>query len=88
MAKADSIGFPASHAPGFPLSAVLVTLPVVIALIAENAGHINAVGETTGAPLDDELGTPITAAVRPRCCRRRTRSCHDGYAESIGVFAL
>lgn len=61
VGKADWIGLPSFHAPQFEWSAILIALPVVIALIAENAGHIKAVGEMTGDPLDDKLGTAIAA---------------------------
>lgn len=57
--EADWIGFPDLHAPSFSGSAIIVALPVLIALVAENAGHIKAVGEMTGDPLDDRIGTAI-----------------------------
>ena len=37
-------------------TALLLFLPVVIVLIAENAGHVKAVSEMTGADLDKDLG--------------------------------
>ena len=48
--SANVVGF---HLPQFSLAAIVVALPVVIALIAENAGHVKAVAEmsrTAGTP--------------------------------------
>ena len=68
--------------------AILLALPAVIALIAENIGHVKAVAEMTGADLDpvmgraiaaDGVGTVITVAVGG--------SPTTTYAENIGVMA-
>jgi len=54
---ADWIGFPSGtlpdgvdvvHGPSFSLTFILLVLPGVIALIAENTGHVKAVAEMTG----------------------------------------
>ncbi|KPC83536.1 uracil-xanthine permease family protein [Streptomyces sp. NRRL S-4] len=88
VAKADWIGFPTFHAPSFSLSAVLVALPVVIALIAENAGHVKAVGEMTGDPLDDKLGTAIMADGAATVMATSVGGpATTTYAENIGVMA-
>ncbi|MGC5344693.1 uracil-xanthine permease family protein [Streptomyces sp. DT24] len=88
VAKADWIGLPSFHAPSFSLSAVLVALPVVIALIAENAGHVKAVGEMTGDPLDDELGTAIMAdGAATMLATSAGGPATTTYAENIGVMA-
>ena len=44
------------HLPSFSLAFVLLVLPAVIALIAENTGHVKAVGAMTGTDLDPYLG--------------------------------
>lgn len=49
-------GAPELRAPTFELSVVLLTLPVVIVLIAENVGHVKAVAAMTGRNLDDVAG--------------------------------
>ncbi|ROO85600.1 uracil-xanthine permease [Actinocorallia herbida] len=86
--KADWIGLPALHAPSFSLSAALVALPVVVALIAENAGHVKAVGEMTGDPLDDELGTAILADGAATVLSTSVGGpATTTYAENIGVMA-
>src|SRR5690606_40925430 len=61
VGEAAWFGLPELHAPQFQLSAVLVALPAVIALIAENAGHVKAVQEMTGDDLDPYMGRAIAA---------------------------
>ena len=58
---ADWIGFPDLTAPDFKFSAVLLVLPAVIALIAENTGHVKAVGAMTKTDLDPMIGRAIFA---------------------------
>ncbi|HBF78378.1 MAG TPA: nitrate reductase, partial [Streptomyces sp.] len=88
VADAHWVGLPTFHAPGFSLSAVLVALPVVIALIAENAGHVKAVGEMTGDPLDDKLGTAIMAdGAATMLSTSAGGPATTTYAENIGVMA-
>ncbi|MFI6815133.1 uracil-xanthine permease family protein [Nonomuraea sp. NPDC050328] len=86
--KAPWIGLPDFHAPDLRLGAVLLVLPAVIALIAENIGHVKAVGEMTKTDVDpyvgravmaDGIGTMVTSAVGG--------SPTTTYAENIGVMA-
>jgi uracil-xanthine permease len=96
--QADWIGFPPRtdeaagivgvHLPEFRWAFVLLVIPAVIALIAENTGHVKAVAEMTGADLDpymgraigaDGLGTVVASAVGG--------SPTTTYAENIGVMA-
>ncbi|MFB4288015.1 uracil-xanthine permease family protein [Nonomuraea sp. ATR24] len=88
VAEAPWFGWPDFHWPGFEASAVLLVLPAVIALVAENIGHVKAVGEMTGTDVDpyvgravaaDGLATVVTSAVGG--------SPTTTYAENIGVMA-
>ncbi|MEV6794255.1 solute carrier family 23 protein [Streptomyces sp. NPDC051320] len=88
VSHAQWIGLPSFHAPSFSLSAVLVALPVVVALIAENAGHVKAVGEMTGDPLDDRLGGAIMADGAATVLSTAVGGpATTTYAENIGVMA-
>lgn len=88
VGRADWIGLPTLHGPSFSASAVLVALPVVVALIAENAGHVKAVGEMTGDPLDDRLGVAIMADGAATVMSTAVGGpATTTYAENIGVMA-
>jgi len=99
---ADWIGFPPQtvigpdgkdvtvgwHLPSFNIVFILLVLPAVIALIAENTGHVKAVAEMTKTDLDpvmgraigaDGVGTALTSVVGG--------SPTTTYAENIGVMA-
>ncbi|MEV7870324.1 solute carrier family 23 protein [Streptomyces sp. NPDC088124] len=88
VGKAPWVGLPDFHGPSFEWSAILLALPVVIALIAENAGHVKAVGEMTGDPLDDELGTAIAADGAASMLSTAVGGPpNTTYSENIGVMA-
>lgn len=88
VGHADWVGLPSFHAPSFQWSAILVALPVIIALIAENAGHVKAVGEMTGTNLDDKLGTAIAAdGVASMLSTGLGGPPNTTYSENIGVMA-
>lgn len=88
VGKADWTGFPTLHGPSFSASAILVALPVVVALIAENAGHVKAVGEMTGDPLDDRLGQAVMADGAATMMSTAVGGpATTTYAENIGVMA-
>ena len=85
---ADWIGFPDLTAPDFKFSAILLVLPAVIALIAENTGHVKAVGAMTKTDLDPMIGRAIFAdGVGTAIATSVGGSPTTTYAENIGVMA-
>ncbi|GAA4611220.1 solute carrier family 23 protein [Actinoallomurus liliacearum] len=85
---ADWFGLPHFHAPDFKTSAILVALPPVIALIAENTGHVKAVAAMTGADLDPYLGRAIAADGATTVLATAVGGAPTTtYAENIGVMA-
>ncbi|MHC9868643.1 uracil-xanthine permease family protein [Corynebacterium diphtheriae] len=86
--EAAWIGFPQFHTPEFTTHAILVTLPVVIVLIAENVGHVKAVSEMTGRNLDDLAGDALIAdGIGTTFAGAFGGSGTTTYAENIGVMA-
>jgi len=76
------------HAPTLSTAAVLLVLPAVIALIAENTGHVKAVAEMTGANLDGVMGRAIAAdGFGTVLASAVGGSPTTTYAENIGVMA-
>lgn len=76
------------HPPTLSMAAILLVLPAVIALIAENTGHVKAVAEMTRTNLDGAMGRAIAADG----CGTILASAVGGsptttYAENIGVMA-
>lgn len=79
------VGF---HLPTFNLAFALVALPVAIALIAENTGHVKAVAEMTGGNLDQDMGRAIGAdGVTSMLATAVGAGPTTTYAENIGVMA-
>ncbi len=88
VSAADWFGFPHLHGPDFKTSAILVALPAVIALIAENTGHVKAVAAMTETNLDPYLGRAIAAdGVGTVLASAVGGSPTTTYAENIGVMA-
>ncbi len=82
---AESVGW---HLPSFSIAAILVIMPAVVALIAENAGHVKAVAEMTGDDLDPYMGRAIGAdGVGTVIATSVGGSPTTTYAENIGVMA-
>lgn len=88
VAAAAWIGVPQFHTPQFQFSAILVTLPVVIVLIAENVGHVKAVSAMTGKNMDDLAGDALMAdGLATSLAGGFGGSGTTTYAENIGVMA-
>jgi uracil-xanthine permease len=76
------------HTPTFSVAFTLLVLPAVIALVAENTGHVKAVAEMTGADLDPVMGRAIAAdGVGTVIATSVGGSPTTTYAENIGVMA-
>ncbi|MGI9198948.1 MAG: uracil-xanthine permease family protein [Candidatus Nanopelagicaceae bacterium] len=74
--------------PTFSGSAILLFLPVVLVLIAENVGHVKAVATMTGKNLDDAMGDALFAdGVATTVAGFGGGSGTTTYAENIGVMA-
>lgn len=56
VANAHWLGLPSFQSPVFDPNAIVLIVPVVIILIAENLGHIKAVTAMTGRNLDPYMG--------------------------------
>jgi uracil-xanthine permease len=86
--SADWIGLPTFTAPSFSLNFSLLVLPAVIALIAENAGHVKAVAAMTKRDLDPVMGRAIAAdGLATVVASSVGGSPTTTYAENIGVMA-
>jgi len=93
---ADWIGLPSGkladgvdvvHGPHFGATFILLVLPGVIALIAENTGHVKAVAEMTGNDLDPYMGRAIGAdGFATALASAFGGSPTTTYAENIGVM--
>lgn len=82
--------FSAPHftSPSFKISAIVLFLPVVLVLIAENVGHVKAVAAMTGKNLDDQMGMALFAdGVATTLAGAGGGSGTTTYAENIGVMA-
>ena len=93
---ADWVGLPSGtladgvdvvHGPSLSLTFILLVLPGVIALIAENTGHVKAVAEMTGDDLDPYMGRAIGAdGFATALSSAFGGSPTTTYAENIGVM--
>lgn len=81
-------GISAVHAPSVSLTFVLLVIPGVIALIAENVGHVRAVAEMTGDDLDPYMGRALGAdGFATALASAFGGSPTTTYAENIGVMS-
>ena len=88
VAAADWFGLPDFTAPSFSLNYSLLVIPAVIALVAENVGHVKAVAEMTKRDLDPMMGRAVMAdGVATVVATSVGGSPTTTYAENIGVMA-
>ncbi len=79
---------PAFTSPTFKMSIMILFLPVVLVLIAENVGHVKAVAAMTGKDLDSQMGNALMAdGVATTLAGFGGGSGTTTYAENIGVMA-
>ena len=82
------IAMPTFTAPSFKVSAIVLFLPVVLVLIAENVGHVKAVAAMTGRNLDDVMGDALVAdGAATALAGIGGGSGTTTYAENIGTMA-
>src|SRR3954454_16556682 len=88
VSGAKWIGLPDFTAPSFSVNFSLLVLPAVIALIAENTGHVKAVAAMTKRNLDPYMGRAIAAdGIGTVIASSVGGSPTTTYAENIGVMA-
>ena len=88
LSAAPWIGLPAFTAPAFRPDAMFLIAPVAIILVAENLGHIKAVGAMTGRSLDGWLGRAFLGdSLATIVSGLGGGTGVTTYAENIGVMA-
>ena len=88
VAAAPWLGLPSLHAPVFNANAMLLIVPVVVILVAENLGPIKAVTAMTGKDLDRYMGRAfIGDGVATMVSGAAGGTGVTTYAENIGVMA-
>jgi len=82
------VAMPTFTTPTFETNAILLFIPVVLVLIAENVGHVKAVATMTGKDLDKQMGNALFAdGVATTLAGAGGGSGTTTYAENIGVMA-
>lgn len=88
ITAAQWFALPTFTSPTFDMSVMILFLPVVLVLIAENVGHVKAVSAMTGKNLDDQMGNALMAdGVATTLAGFGGGSGTTTYAENIGVMA-
>ena len=88
ISAAKWIAAPSFMSPTFNANAIILFLPVVLVLIAENVGHVKSVAAITGKNLDGEMGNALFAdGVATTLAGAGGGSGTTTYAENIGVMA-
>ncbi len=88
IAAAAWFGAPNFAAPVFDAKAILLIAPVAVILVAENLGHVKAVGAMTGRPLDRYIGRAFLGdGIATVVSGSAGGTGVTTYAENIGVMA-
>ncbi|MBJ9983841.1 pyrimidine utilization transport protein G [Acinetobacter sp. S40] len=89
ISAAPWFGLPSLTAPTFQTNAMLIIAPVALILVAENLGHIKAVGAMTGEDLTPYLGKAFVAdGVATTLSGSVGAPGMTTYGENIGVMAV
>lgn len=87
ISAAPWLGLPEFQTPTFTWAVLPLFLPAVIALIAENIGHVKSVGQMTDTDLDPLIGRALVAdGVATTLAGFGGGSATTTYAENIGVM--
>jgi uracil-xanthine permease len=88
IAAAPWLGLPEFQTPTFSLAILPLFLPAVIALVAENIGHVKSVGQMTGTDVAPLTGRALAAdGIATTLAGFGGGSATTTYAENIGVMA-
>ncbi len=89
LGDAAWIGMPNFTAPSFSINAITLIAPVALVLVAENLGHVKAVGAMTGRNLDPYLGRAFLGdGIATMVAGFGGGTGVTTYAENIGVMAV
>lgn len=87
--QAPWFGLPEFHFPVFSINAISLIIPVVLILVAENLGHIKAIGVMTGKNLDHYIGRAFMGdGLATMISGSFGGTGVTTYAENMGVMAV
>jgi putative pyrimidine permease RutG len=88
VAQAAWFGLPHFASPRFEAGALLLIAPVALILVAENLGHLKAVGAMTGRDIDRDMGRAFMGdGLATMLSGAAGGTGVTTYAENIGVMA-
>jgi len=89
LATSPWIGMPTFHTPSFEMGAMLLIAPVAFILVAENLGHIKAIGAMTGRNLDPYIGRGFLGdGIATMVSGAGGSTGVTTYVENMGVMAV
>lgn len=89
ISQASWFGVPQLTAPIFEQHSILVITPIALILVAENLGHIKAVGSMTGENITPQLGKAFFAdGIATTISGSLGAPGMTTYGENIGVMAI
>jgi putative pyrimidine permease RutG len=89
VGQAAWFGLPTFQSPVFSMQAMSLIAPVAIILVAENLGHIKAIGAMTGRNLDPYLGRAFMGdGIATMLSGSAGGTGMTTYAENMGVMAV